>query len=405
MLTPIDIQNKVLKTGMGYNKKDVDDFIIEIMRNYEALYKENVELKDKISTLSEGIQYYKSIETTLQKALVLAEKTSKETRDAAIVKAEALEKEARVKANIIIADAKNDLESIRNQTINLIQNYESFRLQFKKLAATQMELIESESFQIYAPDLDSLLSGEEAPLNVTDTMAEYYPDGSSAIVKETIAQSEKTLTPQEEEARQQAATEAYEKVMEESSAQLAKEAAQAMETPEETAQTTHLQGQPIIQNSQPIQQVNAVQSTYSSPVGGQADTSASTAPQTSHTFMSTADLTSELAELQSYGRNTTPVQPQLQSIAEPVVENVAPQINYTESTAPAPNQMTEVMDNHFISEDLKQEGREVDQMINNLYSDLNTRNAEAQTTQAQQTATTANDTSSDDGFEFISTED
>lgn len=159
MLTPIDIQNKTLKTGMGYNKKDVDDFLIQIIRSYEELYKQNVEFKEKIGTLSEGIQYYKSIETTLQKALVLAEKTSKETKEAAMMKAEALEQDARVKADQLLADAKNELDSVRNQTITLVQNYESFRLQFKKLAATQLELVEGDGFKIYAPELEKFMNG------------------------------------------------------------------------------------------------------------------------------------------------------------------------------------------------------------------------------------------------------
>lgn len=171
MLTPIDIQNKTLKTGMGYNKKDVDDFLIQIIRSYEELYKQNVEFKEKIGTLSEGIQYYKSIETTLQKALVLAEKTSKETKEAAIMKAEALEQEARVKADQLLADAKNELDSVRNQTITLVQNYESFRLQFKKLAATQLELVEGDGFKIYAPELDKFMNGTSDDLQSETLLA------------------------------------------------------------------------------------------------------------------------------------------------------------------------------------------------------------------------------------------
>ena len=84
MLTPIDIQNREIKSKMGgYDKKDVDDFLEEIRGSYEELYKENQSLKEKISSLSEGIQYYKKMESTLQKALVLAEKTSTETQEAA----------------------------------------------------------------------------------------------------------------------------------------------------------------------------------------------------------------------------------------------------------------------------------------------------------------------------------
>ena len=67
MLTPIDIQNHSLKTAVrGYSKKETDDSLEEILSGYEELYKENRELKDKMASLSEGIQYYKQMETTLQ---------------------------------------------------------------------------------------------------------------------------------------------------------------------------------------------------------------------------------------------------------------------------------------------------------------------------------------------------
>ena len=47
MLTPLDIQNKKFKkTLRGYDIKAVEEFLEEIMYDYEKVYKENVELKD-----------------------------------------------------------------------------------------------------------------------------------------------------------------------------------------------------------------------------------------------------------------------------------------------------------------------------------------------------------------------
>ena len=205
MLTPIDIQNRNLKTTMGgYNKKDTDDFLASILESYEELYKENKDLKEKITSLSEGIQYYKQMENTLQKALVLAEKTSTETQEAAKVqadsvmresqvKAEALVSDAQVKADSLVSDAQSkaktlvtdaqnkadtlisdaqnkaglvknqsehELAETRSHIHKLVQSYESYRLQFKKLASSQIEMLESEVFDIYAPEIDNVV--EEA---------------------------------------------------------------------------------------------------------------------------------------------------------------------------------------------------------------------------------------------------
>lgn len=159
MLTPVEIESKSFKSvGLGYDRKDVDNYMREIVRSYEDTYRENMELKDKISVLNEGIQYYKSIEKTLQKALMLAEKTAEETRNAAAKEAKRIEKEATVKANIMLADAKNELESLHQQTVLLIQQYEKYKVMFKNLAAAQMELIESDAFNINIQNLDAFMA-------------------------------------------------------------------------------------------------------------------------------------------------------------------------------------------------------------------------------------------------------
>lgn len=184
MLTPIDIQNHSLKTAVrGYSKKETDDFLEEIIKSYEEVFRENRELKDKLSSLSDGIQYYKGMESTLQKALVLAEKTSTETQEAAKSKAEAMTSEAETKAEAMVkeaetnaaaikkeanayaevtkAKAKQELEETRNHVRKLVQSYENYRLQFKKLAESQIEMLESEHYSIFAPELSEML--DDAP--------------------------------------------------------------------------------------------------------------------------------------------------------------------------------------------------------------------------------------------------
>ncbi len=184
MLTPIDIRNRQLKPKMGgYDKKDTDDFLEEIIASYEEMYNENRTLQEKITSLSEGIQYYKKMEGTLQKALVLAEKTSSETQEAAKSQAdsmmteasakaealsretkaeiEALRAEAQAQAEVTRAKANRELEETRNHVRKLVQSYENYRLQFKKLAEAQIEMLDSESFSIFVPELDELMN--EAP--------------------------------------------------------------------------------------------------------------------------------------------------------------------------------------------------------------------------------------------------
>lgn len=187
MITPIDIQNKVFKSGgLGYDKKDVDSFMQDLLDNYEMLYRENMELNDRISVLSEGLQYYKTIEKTLQKALVLAERTAEETKGTALKNAQLIEQEAITKSNIILEDAKRELDLIRKQTTELVQQYDIYKARFKSLANAQMELLDSPSFSI---DLEKLSMFEtvstsiDTPVGVYSEQKEQMPDNPLDLLK------------------------------------------------------------------------------------------------------------------------------------------------------------------------------------------------------------------------------
>ena len=173
MLTPVEIQSKVFKSGgLGYDKKDVENFRADVLRSYEDTYRENMELKDKVSVLNEGIQYYKTIEKTLQKALMLAEKTAEETRSNAAKEAKRIEQEARTKASIIVADARNELSSLHRQTQELIRQYEKYRAEFKHLASAQVELINSKAYDL---DIKHFDIKEEEPVASVEPASEDVP--------------------------------------------------------------------------------------------------------------------------------------------------------------------------------------------------------------------------------------
>lgn len=155
MITPIEIQSKSFKSGMGYSKSDVDSFIATVASDFETLYRENLELKDKVNILNDGINHYKSIEKSLQKALVLAEQTAEETMNSAKTNATVIEQEAVLKAQSIVADAKIELDHVHNKTIELIQQYEKYRAQYKALANAQVQLLDSDSFNIEAASFEA----------------------------------------------------------------------------------------------------------------------------------------------------------------------------------------------------------------------------------------------------------
>ncbi len=113
MITPVEVLGKELKRGFGYKAIEVDEFLEDLARDYEKIYKENNELKEKVSALTENLNHYRTIEESLKKALVLAEETSKETIENANKTAKTLENEAMRKADDMIRQAEEEAAQIR----------------------------------------------------------------------------------------------------------------------------------------------------------------------------------------------------------------------------------------------------------------------------------------------------
>lgn len=164
MLSPMDLKNRKVsvKKKRYYDKEEMDEYLDLIFENYKELYTENQELNKNVKTLSDGIQYYRSIETTMQKALVLAEKTAKETKDAAQLKAEAMEKDAAQKAEKIVCQAEQEYEQIRDKCLQLVQKFNQYKMQLQQVATAQLEMITSDNFDVYSPEIEAIREEKQA---------------------------------------------------------------------------------------------------------------------------------------------------------------------------------------------------------------------------------------------------
>ena len=100
MITPLDIDNKKFAKQMvnGYNVEEVDDFLDELTIDYSKNYKEVTELRAKVEELNNSLVQYKTIESTLQNTLVMAQSTAEEVKNVAKQKADQIVEEAKANA-------------------------------------------------------------------------------------------------------------------------------------------------------------------------------------------------------------------------------------------------------------------------------------------------------------------
>lgn len=140
MITPLDIQNKEFKKVIrGYKESEVDEFLDKVIVDYEKLYKENIELKDKITLLNDQIDKYTNLEKTLNNTLIIAQTTAEEVNTNAHRKADLIEKEAELKGVKLIEDANTEVFKIRREYEEVKKQLHIFKTRFKILLEAQLE--------------------------------------------------------------------------------------------------------------------------------------------------------------------------------------------------------------------------------------------------------------------------
>ncbi|AEY65875.1 DivIVA domain-containing protein [Clostridium sp. BNL1100] len=140
--TPNDLDNiKFKKNFMGYNEDQVNEVLDSVIQDYELYIKENIELKDRISVLNEGIQHYKNIEESLQNTLIVAQQTGEEIKKNSYEKAENIIKEAELKAQRIINDANQEVIKIRFEYEEMKKRLHLFKTKSETLLLSQLELL------------------------------------------------------------------------------------------------------------------------------------------------------------------------------------------------------------------------------------------------------------------------
>lgn len=109
----------------------MDYFLDEIVEDYERLYKENIELKDKILMLSEQISHYKGLEETLKDTLIVAQNTADEVVQTARQKSENIVSDGEIMAKELIIDANNKVKDIREEYEYLQREIFIFKTRYK----------------------------------------------------------------------------------------------------------------------------------------------------------------------------------------------------------------------------------------------------------------------------------
>ena len=143
MITPLDIENKTFAKQAinGYSTQEVHEFMAELLKDYEKIYKENIEYKDKIQVLNQGIQHYKAIEDTLQNALVVAQGTAETVKANAKVEADNILREAELNARKSVEDIGQRVLEKQLKLEETQKQFDVYKAKMEALLISQLELL------------------------------------------------------------------------------------------------------------------------------------------------------------------------------------------------------------------------------------------------------------------------
>lgn len=143
MLTPMDIHNKEFKRGFrGYSEEDVDAFMDNIASDYEKVYREYCELKERCDKLQDKLTQYEKMEATMNSTLMLAQQTAENVKVSANKEADLILQEAENKKKQMMDETTLNLQSSQQEMDKLKAQVGAFRAKCRAILTSQLRLLD-----------------------------------------------------------------------------------------------------------------------------------------------------------------------------------------------------------------------------------------------------------------------
>lgn len=143
-LTPMDIHNKEFgRSFRGYDEDEVNEFLDQVIKDYEGLLRDKKSLEDRVALLNERLSHFETLEESLSKSILVAQETSEEVKSHARKEAQLIIKEAEKNADRIVNEALNRSREISLELENLQKQASVYRARFRSLIQAQLELLDT----------------------------------------------------------------------------------------------------------------------------------------------------------------------------------------------------------------------------------------------------------------------
>lgn len=208
MITPMDIHNKTFSKGLrGYSEEEVNDFLRQIVTDYEQIYREHREMEEEMDQMKVKLSNYERISDTMTATLQLAKDTAENVKKNAKRNADILISNAKMEGARQVKDAEDYRRRLAETMIHTEGNMKNYVSKIRKdleLALASINALENLKAPVvpgYAyPAVE--LPKEEAPdAPAEEIPAEEAPDEAAPAEETPIEEpAEETAAPAEEPA-------------------------------------------------------------------------------------------------------------------------------------------------------------------------------------------------------------
>ncbi|WP_173916547.1 DivIVA domain-containing protein [Halobacillus sp. Marseille-Q1614] len=146
-LTPLDIHNKEFTRGFrGYDEDEVNEFLDQVIKDYEIVIRKKKELEREVEQLNERVGHFNTIETTLNKSILVAQETAEEVKTNAAKESKLIIKEAEKNADRIINEALAKSRRISHEVEEMKKQAKVFKMRLRMLVEAQVQMIENDDW-------------------------------------------------------------------------------------------------------------------------------------------------------------------------------------------------------------------------------------------------------------------
>ncbi|MHA6530273.1 DivIVA domain-containing protein [Paenibacillus sp. HW567] len=146
-LTPLDIHNKEFSRRIrGYDEDEVNEFLDQVIKDYESVIRENKELHNQLLSMQERLDHFVNIEESLSKTILVAQEAADDVKNNSKKESQLIIKEAEKNADRIINEALSKSRKVAIETEELRKQASIYRTRFRTLLEAQLELLSTDDW-------------------------------------------------------------------------------------------------------------------------------------------------------------------------------------------------------------------------------------------------------------------